>query len=305
MLTLIANTVSTLLDDAPLNLQIGLGIGVAVGLVLWLLGGKLARPGCALVGLVVGSGAAALLTINQLDPTYALLIIVGCGIAGCILAYLLFRVWMAISCSLIMGLAAVMICLSLNGGKPPTMTVHIQDEAKSTKPEVFKNVAKEGIPDDTLDIEEEKETQKPAPKEEASSEEDADDALGPDIVRDTAEDLLAGVREELGDEWSSYRKWWSDQSASAQRIMGAAAIIATIAGLLIGLIFPYFAASVQSALCGSALMTICGVYLIQWNTASPPIWLPHTPNHFALTISLITVLGLIVQWTLFRRKTDK
>ncbi len=284
----LAQIAPTILDTNP-AWQIGLGACVLAGVVLWLLGGRLARPGCALVGLVVGTGAAALLTYNELSPTVTLLVIIGAGIAGCLVAYLLFRIWMGLSCAVILMLAASAVSVGVVSDEPPTveqMKVNLKPAEKADAEE---------LPSPTIELE--AGDDKPKPTETL--------APGAAEAQAAARNVLARTKAVVTNEWSEYREWWSRQNASTQRTTAAVAGIAAAIGLLGGLIFPYFAASVQSALCGAALMTLAGLELIKLNTEPTPAWLPHTAFQIALAISLITALGLALQWTVLRRKADK
>lgn len=60
------------------------------GVALWLLGRSLARPLGAVIGLLAGAVAAATVPIDRFGP---LLIILG-SFLGCVVAWLLFRIWM-------------------------------------------------------------------------------------------------------------------------------------------------------------------------------------------------------------------
>ena len=80
--------------------------GLLLGLALLLLGRKMARPGCALTGLVL-AGMGALAAAEQLGGRNLMVVWIVAGSAiGCVAAWLLYRVWMGISCAILLALAA-------------------------------------------------------------------------------------------------------------------------------------------------------------------------------------------------------
>ena len=74
----------------PVTLLIALMVGVA----LWLLGRRLARPACAVCGLVLG-GLGALAVAQELDDGGLAMAWITLGaVAGFLLAFMTFKVWM-------------------------------------------------------------------------------------------------------------------------------------------------------------------------------------------------------------------
>ena len=243
---------NTLIDSASALYQVLLVAGVVLGLLLWLLGGKLGRPGCSAVGLIVASGAAMFVCGDQFSQTVTLGIIIGCGITGGLVALLLFRVWMAISCALILALAVPLGSLVWSQTLPPQLP--------------------------TVDVNH--------------------------LVTEAAgnADPWAGVLDQLKTQIGT---WWQQRGASGRRTLVVAAGIGMAIGLLTGLIFPYLAASIQAALVGSTLAVSCGVVLIKMQAGELTNWLPDTHRSFLITVGLITLIGLVLQWTILRRKADR
>ncbi|NBC10839.1 MAG: hypothetical protein GVY24_03775, partial [Planctomycetes bacterium] len=70
---------------------------VIIGLVLWLLGGALAKAACVVSGLVLGGVGGWLIGAALADQgAYVLPLVIGGSIIGALLAGLLFRIWVAI-----------------------------------------------------------------------------------------------------------------------------------------------------------------------------------------------------------------
>ena len=97
-----------------------LGTGLVVGLVLWLFGGRLASKGVMLTGFVLGGlgamGAAALWTR---EGPWLLGLGIGGAVAGVLLAWLLFRIWVALSAAVLLALVVPAATLVWDGAGPP------------------------------------------------------------------------------------------------------------------------------------------------------------------------------------------
>jgi hypothetical protein len=125
---------------------------------------------------------------------------------------------------------------------------------------------------------------------------------------ETAEDRPPWRRVELAYEHQKQEvvAVWDTLSSATQTTVTAAAGIGAVGGLLIGLILPYVAASIQSTLVGSTLIFFSGLALAY-------IWMPETmakvpdfgPRGPLVVIGLITVHGIGIQWTLSRRRADR
>ena len=282
-----------------------------LGLGLWLLGQKLARPACALSGLVLG-GVAGLLVGEALSEQGGLVLpmVIGAAIAGALLAALLFRVWMAASGALIFGLVAASVVLLWQGTESTdeagsdTIASLLESPEEDSEDDGEITLA---IPDELISDAVEKIKEKAMNGE---LETDGDDPVNNlTIDSETAKKVGTSLIEVLKSLASYYQgelsQWWSQAGTGAR---GTAAIVGLIAagiGLLLGLLLPYIAASLQSAIAGSVLILFSSFSLIAQFLPEHLNWLPATPRGVLLCLGLITAIGLVLQLTIFKRKEEK
>ena len=72
-------------------------------------------------------------------------------------------------------------------------------------------------------------------------------------------------------------------------------------GLVLGLLVPLVAVSIQAAVVGSALLFFAGRGLLLSYAPAAGVWLPVDRRGVLLTLALLTLLGVLVQWGLRRR----
>lgn len=86
---------------------VALSAGVVVGLAMLLLGSRLVRLACGLMGLVLGAAAGvAGAAIVGTDQWVTLGLVVVAGLVGVVVSIVLFRVWASVSAGLVMGITA-------------------------------------------------------------------------------------------------------------------------------------------------------------------------------------------------------
>ena len=83
------------------------------------------------------------------------------------------------------------------------------------------------------------------------------------------------------------------------------AFIGGLIGLIFGLISPKRAACIVAAFTGSIMVSIAGNGLLAGSSSKYAHWLDGSPRTFIVLIGLITISGVIWQWMIFARKTDK
>ncbi|MEM9253497.1 MAG: hypothetical protein AAGB29_14225, partial [Planctomycetota bacterium] len=94
-------------DTANYATILTLSVGVVVGLAMLLLGSRLVRLACGLMGLVLGAaGGVAGAAILGSSQWATLAIVVVAGVIGVVVATVLFRVWASVSAGLVMGVTA-------------------------------------------------------------------------------------------------------------------------------------------------------------------------------------------------------
>lgn len=256
-------------DSLPPVMTVVMVALVILGLVLWLAGRKIVGFACAVSGLVLG--AVAGLAVGQRfaeQGAYILPLIIGGGIAGALLAALMFRVWMALSGAAILALAAPAIVLAWQG---TPLEVPVVEPAATTQ------------------------TAEEMPAEAPASEQGA--AL--------AQHALDAAQTWYDQQVAALKAWWQDLMPSIRAVIYAAALAGGVLGLLIGLIAPKMAASFETALVGGLLLLLPGRELIIAHAPDVAGYLPQSPRGLVIWLGLITLLGFLLQWTLFGRKTDK
>ena len=110
---------SSVLDLGPQAVTFVLAVVAVVGLVLCLIGRKLARAMCMALGLAGGGAIAFAVMPGGGDQQVVFIaIIAGCAL-GTVLSWLLFRVWMGLAMALMLGLVTTSVALALQGNLPP------------------------------------------------------------------------------------------------------------------------------------------------------------------------------------------
>lgn len=280
-------------------------LALLAGVILLLLGSKLARPMCAFSGLILGGIGGLMLGELLADKGgIVLALVVGAAIAGALLSTLLFRVWMAISGALIFGLAAAGVVLLIQA--PPEDGTLLGGSA-----EVSESAEAEGAGSITIDIPISDITEQLQAGIASAIEggEDGEPSAQLTIDNETAKKVGSVILDALRGMASYYREqlghWWADAGAGAKGGMLLVGLVAAAIGFLLGLIGPYKAASIQSAVAGAALVLFSTFSLLAQLMPEHLGWLPATPRGVLIGLGLITAIGLALQWTIFKRKTDK
>lgn len=284
-------------------------LALGAGLLLWLLGRRLARPACAFSGLVMGGVGGVVLGEALVDQGgITLAIIIGAAIAGALLAALLFRVWMAMTGALIFGLvasAAVLLWQQAPADEPVATA-----PAETSKLSEGDEKAESGL---TIDIPLEALTdpirEGISSAIEGASSEDGEATATVSIDKEAAAKIGNAILDALRGMAGYYREslsdWWAEAGTGVRGTVMITGLIAAGIGLLIGLIGPYLAASLQSAAAGSILMLFSSFSLLAQLMPEHLHWLPASPRGVLICLGLITIIGLVLQWTFFGEKADK
>ncbi|MEE9211309.1 MAG: DUF4203 domain-containing protein [Phycisphaeraceae bacterium] len=249
---------STLPGDLPAIGQSVLIAAVLLGVGLWLMGMRLARPACAVSGLVLGGLVAAAVAQEAGNSQYVLFFLIAGAITCGLVAWLLFRVWMGLSGALLLALVFSIAALAAQGsGLPPQANT------------------------DALMI-------------------DPAEIVGGEAINQLWQNLKTVYEQQKTD----MGVWWDGLGGSGRMSVIVVGIGGAVGGLLLGLILPYLAASFQSALVGAVLIVYGGLPLIAANAPQMYSSLPTTTRLRLLTVGLITILGVAIQWTLFKHKAD-
>ncbi len=282
-------------------------LALGAGLLLWLLGRRLARPACAFSGLILGGIGGVILGESLVDQGGIMLaIIIGAAIAGALLAALLFRVWMAMTGALIFGLVASAVVLLWQQAPVDAQVETASAEASSLADAEDGNELTIDIPIDALT---EPIREGIASAIDGTGSEDDEAAATVSIDQEAAAKIGNAILDALRGMAEYYRgslsDWWAEAGAGVRGTVMVVGLIAAGIGLLIGLIGPYLAASIQSATAGSILMLFSSFSLLAQLMPEHLHWLPASPRGVLICLGLITIIGLVLQWTFFAEKADK
>ena len=284
-------------------------LALGAGLLLWLLGRRLARPACAFSGLILGGIGGVILGESLVDQGGIMLaIIIGTAIAGALLAALLFRVWMAMTGAVIFGLVASAAVLLWQQAP-------VDEPAETAASDVSPFANNDPDADDSLKIDVPIDALTEPIREgitsaiDGATSEDGDSTATVSIDKEAAAKIGSALLDALRGMAGYYREslstWWAEAGTGVRGTVMIVGLIAAGIGLLIGLIGPYFAASIQSAVAGSILMLFSSFSLLAQLMPEHLHWLPASPRGVLICLGLISIIGLVLQWTFFAEKTDK
>ena len=261
---------SSLADFAPQAMTVLLALTAAVGLVLCLLGRKLLRTVCAVAGLVGGGAVAYAMVPADSSQQMLFIVIVGGAVVGLIVSWLVFRVWMGLILAVLLGLGAPVVGLAMHDNLPPIIP--------PSAGQVLHDLTEAA--DDVT---------KRDPDEEQ-----------PDLS--SVSKLTGQVRQMVDEEFEAIGTWWEQTSSADQYTTMLAAGVGALVGLIVGLIAPQFTAALASSMLGAALIVagVCGMDLPQLEWIVPQALLGRMA-----AVGLITIVGWVLQWIVFRRKADK
>lgn len=291
-----------LMQYMPVAWAVLMGLSLVAGLVLWAFGGRLARKGVMLSGFVLGGLASMALAAGITTEGQGLWVI-GLGmvgaIAGVLLAWLLFRLWMGLTAGLLLAATVPVAAMIWQGITPPLTSVaevqtatldamgagesdpaatQLRDPAKLDE---FFPMSRPGVD--------------PAPAAQVAGE--SETAAG-----------QAVFLEALGAIWQrqveAVRGWWGALEPGQRGALISGSAIGGALGLVLGLIMPLLAASLQSAVVGSILIFFAGRALLLAYVPASAAALPTTWRGVLVSLGLITLLGVLIQWTVRRRTTD-
>jgi hypothetical protein len=278
-LSQILASTSTLRELPPAAHALAIG-GLITGLALWLFGGKLLKPAFALLGLVIGGMLGFLLvpaffstTILGVPSPY-----VGLGLGlllGLIQGLVLFRFSMAICTALILGLAATLGAAAWMKFEPLKRAADVANQPVST----LTGSVPAGASSLTIPTREE-----------------AIEKLRPVAERVGA--FLDDAGEQLKSEWTKL----TPRQQGTLVISGLAGILG---GLILGLVFPKKSSALVTALVGAAVWIPCAAWLAIAANAPGNERLNFTAFTWLLIWLGVTILGLVIQATLLKKKAPK
>ena len=314
-----APSLQPFLDEAPAAWSAALAVVTLGGAVLWVAGGRLARAGVAIGGFLAG-GLAATTAAAALEPGGGWVIGIGVGgaLAGTLLAFLLYRLWVGLLAGALLA-AVVPAALLLWGVDPPAAP----GDGPAEPPAAPAEAPLAEAPGSLFGVFE----------GERAGGESVDEAVR-EAARERIEEVGAGVRVALrgffdtaSAAWKAQldaaRARWSELPVGARRTVIVGAAGGFVVGLLLGLALPNLSAAFQTSLVGACLLTGGSLLLLQRHLGlfrgaggggepgsgsglnpgvDPGVGVD--PRALLLAVGVVTLIGLLLQWTLARRRAD-
>lgn len=136
----------------------------------------------------------------------------------------------------------------------------------------------------------------------------SDKQLVQDDKADSFFELAASARDTLNQWMKASRdrtqQWWKKLDDTSRNSVLSVAGIALLAGLGIGSLMPNNAARVESAVVGSLLILLAADQLLSTFIPDSVFYLPRSSRAYLITLGVLTLIGLFLQWTVFKRKAD-
>ncbi|MEM7682068.1 MAG: hypothetical protein AAF288_08930 [Planctomycetota bacterium] len=308
----------------------GLLVAMVVGLWTWLLGARLIKPAMVVCGVALGlaGGAAVGSTVAADSNTFLTIMALGGALAGLLVSLLLFRLWVGMAAGIVAALAAPAVVLAWQG--PPeanapdadpssAQSAKVQTEASSADPQVeapalSSSEAEPGQAEGAV---------RGGVRGEGQGESLAQGFVDLPIPEGLAENLpdnlptdgqqaveqAQAAAQQVWDtvlqrNLDSVWNWWRGVSAQTQKGVYLGAGVAGVLGLLLGLAMPKTMAGLLASAVGGAILYFAGreAAVRQWPDVAEQ-W-PTSPRATVVMLGLITVLGVLLQWALRRRRSD-
>lgn len=271
-------------DQLPAWLDLLAVIAAGWGLVLWLFGKRFIRVSITLVGLGAGAFVAGQLgRIVGLGP--ALVWTIGGGLVGGVVAYLAFRIWVALLLGATMAVFVPWGVAAWHGELPPTLATGEQDISQQIEAQVGSALA--GA------------TQRLTA---AANTDDGSAGSAADESSATWRDHVNNVLSELVASW---RNWWSALSGVVRGLIITGAGVGAVGGFILGMIAPTLGAAIVASLTGVFLMATAAGKLIPAYLPGLAERIPSGPRESLILIIIAAAIGAAFQWTILRRSADK
>ncbi|WP_428389711.1 hypothetical protein [Mucisphaera sp.] len=291
---------------------------VVVGLVMLLAGRKLARACCVLVGLALGSTlGAATGQIMGVDTTLMVVFSLIGSLLGALFAGFLFRAFVAVTGAILLAAVVPAAMLAWQGTPPPQL---LPGEATPDTEQVSQDTPANNLLSEEQLLEAADEVaafiRDRLPTELPSAESGTDTQADPAAIDDAQTSAITEtitqaigqaietLRTALAEQEQTLRDWWATLSPTAQSTVMLGSAIGAAIGLLLGLLMPKTASALESSLLGACLIYLPGTRILAATLPAVAAWFPTGARGSIIAIGLITILGVALQWTIHRKKTD-
>ena len=316
------NDLNQAISELPAVGMIPVGLALIAGLLLWAAGRRILRATFVGTGFVVGSTIGWLVgELLGLGMEIVVPALVGGVVFACV-AGLASRLVVAVALALTLGIAAPMATMSLAQlrGSDQDQTT----EGQLAGPEgASAEVPGIQLPDEVADWLEkfDPDASDPAPLEiqPADSPSGFPLDLPPELLLESATEAIEGSLEipEQAQRYVDHIQQiaqqlkkavtakWDATPASARPSVIASALGGLLVGMLLGALARAFSAVVVTAFSGSLLWLTCA-WTIANNLGAPEgPWMPGSSASWITWWLITSVIGLVVQWTLRRKRADK
>lgn len=270
---------------------------LAAGILLWALGGRLLRPGLAIIGLLAGIPVGIWLGGAVAPEVPPLFFAAGGALAGLVIASISYVLALAAVTGVLTGIISLMAAWTaadmgwIDAAKAADRidgaTGAMQQSAPSlasfdTLTRILLGAqggsgADGGAPGASPS------SKKPAPSEHAA----AHQAPGPGDAA-ASPGILARAREAIESHWSTMPQ-------PLRTLLIASLAAGVVVGFLFGLLCAQAAARVVTSLAGSIILLVAGVPLLTAALGRSDDLLPSRPGAWFVAIALLTIIGYGVQ----------
>ena len=313
-----ANDIAQAITELPVGGMIPVGLALIAGLLLWAAGRRILLAAFAAIGFVLGGAAGWLIgELMGLGMQVWIPAVAGGIVLACVAA-LASRLVVAVAFALTLGVAASLATMTLAqiGGSSddqPTQE-QITDSADLAGP-----IPDTSLPEDVAEwldrIDPGLGNQDPPEAQPERAPPDLPLDLPSDLASETLGDSLEipeqaqryvdHIRHIAGQLKDALKAKWDTTPDASRPTVIASALSGLLVGMLLGALARGFSAVVVTAFSGSLLWLSCAWTLASRAGLSEASWMPESSGSWLGWWMVTAVIGLIIQWTLRRKRADK
>jgi len=284
----VKSAVDRLADSLPAAFDIALGFAALWGIFLWLFGRRIVRSSLTFIALMIGAVIGGFVGRSMGDNTAVIVAVAIGAIGAAVLAWVTFRLWVAVLLALMLGACTPWAVLAWKGEPLPRVHQPMSDAVRDAAGEAQRALKPDGgifAPDDGGE------------DGEAVIDTEPD---GEQPKLDIPERFVQAGKET----WQALRDWWSGQSGGLRTLMVIGGLGMMAGGFLIGLVFPNLASAIAASLVGSSIVLIALLRLSAQYAEGLHAKLPTTPRGVLMMLVSATIIGALIQWTVLGKRAD-